>query len=54
MAIVRVTLFKIPSKENQKKFLDLYPTLAKTAVKVLFLAFPPANSLFWHLVDSRH
>ncbi|RDL41008.1 uncharacterized protein BP5553_00987 [Venustampulla echinocandica] len=33
MAIVRVTLFKVPSKENQQKLLDLYPTLAKTAAK---------------------
>jgi len=31
--IIRITMFKIPSKENQAKFLDLYRTLASTATK---------------------
>jgi hypothetical protein len=35
--IIRITLFKIPAKENQAKLLDLYRTLAASAKKV----FPP-------------
>jgi len=31
--IIRITMFKIPAKENQAKFLDLYRTLASTAKK---------------------
>jgi hypothetical protein len=33
--IIRITLFKIPAKENQAKLLDLYRTLAASAKKVL-------------------
>jgi hypothetical protein len=32
--IIRVTLFKIPVKENQAKLLDLYRTMAASAKKV--------------------
>jgi len=31
--IIRITMFKIPSKANQEKFLDLYRTLSSTAIK---------------------
>jgi len=31
--VIRVTMFKIPSKGNIQKFLDLYRTLSATAVK---------------------
>ncbi|PMD27581.1 hypothetical protein NA56DRAFT_615380 [Hyaloscypha hepaticicola] len=31
--IIRITLFKIPAKENQAKLLDLYRTLAASAKK---------------------
>ena len=34
--IIRITMFKIPSTDNQVKFLDLYRTMASTATKVLF------------------
>jgi hypothetical protein len=50
---IRVTMFKIggPSS-NIDKFLDLYRTLAKTAVKVLphfsFLSPPPNAHRFTH------
>jgi hypothetical protein len=40
--IIRVTLFKIPVKENQAKLLDLYRTLAASAKKVSL----PLNSSF--------
>jgi hypothetical protein len=32
--IIRITLFKIPVKDNQVKLLDLYRTLASSAKKV--------------------
>jgi hypothetical protein len=32
--IIRITLFKIPVKDNQAKLLDLYRTLASSAKKV--------------------
>lgn len=32
--VIRVTMFKIPSVENQHKFIELYKTLSATAVKV--------------------
>ncbi len=38
--IVRITLFKIPAKENQAKLLDLYRTLAASAKKVIPYFFP--------------
>jgi hypothetical protein len=38
--IIRVTLFKIPAKENQAKLLDLYRTLAASAKKVFPSSFP--------------
>ena len=33
--VERITLFKIPSEEDQKKVLEQYKVLAKTAIKVL-------------------
>jgi Stress responsive A/B Barrel Domain len=38
--IIRITLFKIPAKENQAKLLDLYRTLAASAKKVIPYFFP--------------
>jgi hypothetical protein len=38
--IIRITLFKIPAKENQAKLLDLYRTLAASAKKVPLYFFP--------------
>ncbi|KAH7409531.1 hypothetical protein BKA64DRAFT_399601 [Cadophora sp. MPI-SDFR-AT-0126] len=45
---VRVTMFKIPSKENQQKLLGLYRTLSQTAKKdnkpyILSLQAGPAH-----------
>ncbi|CZR51728.1 related to stress responsive A/B barrel domain protein [Phialocephala subalpina] len=45
--IVRITMFKLPSKEDQKKLLGLYKTLSETATKdgkpyILSLAAGPA------------
>jgi len=36
--IIRITLFKIPLKENQGKLLDLYKTLAASAKKVITIS----------------
>lgn len=32
--IIRITMFKVPAKENQLKVLELYKTLTATATKV--------------------
>jgi len=32
--IIRVTMFKLPSKENQQKMMGLYKVLSETARKV--------------------
>jgi hypothetical protein len=32
--IIRITMFKLPSKENQQKMIGLYKTLSETARKV--------------------
>ncbi|KAH6710752.1 hypothetical protein BKA61DRAFT_612343 [Leptodontidium sp. MPI-SDFR-AT-0119] len=45
---IRVTMFKIPSKENQQKLLSLYKTLSQTAKKdgkpyILSLEAGPAH-----------
>jgi hypothetical protein len=47
-SIIRVTLFKIPSKESQEKMAENYRTLSKNALKVSsipshFIPAPPAH-----------
>jgi hypothetical protein len=40
--IIRITMFKIPSKSDQAKALENYSTLSKTATKVP----PPSTQVF--------
>jgi hypothetical protein len=50
--IIRITLFKIPVKENQAKLLDLYRTMAASAKKVsLPLQFFFINFLEQQLIE---
>ncbi len=53
--IVRITLFKIPAKENQAKLLDLYRTLAASAKKVIPYFFPDRSKgkLTYFLQDGK-
>lgn len=38
--IYRITLFKIPSADDQSKLLDIYRGMPGKAVKVRFIPFP--------------
>jgi len=49
--IIRVTMFKIPSKESQAKMVESYKTLSANAVKVYFQ--PAATSYANNLTTPR-
>lgn len=47
--IIRVTMFKLPSKKNQLKFIDLYKVLVATARKVPTYLLIPSPGFLPHL-----
>jgi hypothetical protein len=51
--IIRITLFKIPVKENQAKLLDLYRTVAASAKKVIPYFFPDGSEKEAHTFFYR-
>jgi hypothetical protein len=53
--IIRVTMFKLPSKESQQKMIGLYKTLSETARKVYLQLSPqPHPRLFTLWTDVSH